>query len=198
MGLRKTELGQAYNTVSMSENRRFALVAYIKDPVGKFVEELRQDLHPDLPEFDAHVTVLPPRFLQGSEAAALDLVEEICSRTAPFEVSFGEVETFNPVTPTVFIQVDRAAYRMRELHDQLSTRALMGVEEWPYMPHLTIVKMSSEVHAQEACRTARDRWSQYQGSRRAQIRELSFVREDSPSCWVDLAGIPLGSTLVKS
>src|SRR3974390_351453 len=99
----------------MLEKRRFALLGYVKDPVGRFVEELRQDLHPDLPEFDAHITVLPPRLLQGTEAAAIELVGDVCSRSAPFDVTLGEVETFNPVTPTVFIRVERAAYRMREL-----------------------------------------------------------------------------------
>jgi 2'-5' RNA ligase len=182
----------------MTENRRCALVAYISDPVGKFVEGLRQDLHPDLPEFEAHITVLPPRILLGPEGTAIELVEEVCARTAPFEVSFGEVETFNPITPTVFIRVDRGAYRMRELHDQMAIKVLGAREEWPYMPHLTIVKMSNEAHALDACKVAREQWSQYSGSRIAHIRELSFVREESPSCWVDVAGIPLGRALVNS
>jgi hypothetical protein len=80
----------------------------------------------------------------------------------------------------------------------MGIKVLAATEEWPYMPHLTIVKMATEAHALEACKIARERWSRYQGSRTAQIRKLSFVREDSLNCWVDLAGIPLGRTLVKS
>jgi len=43
--------------------------------------------------------------------------------------------------------VERAAYRMRELHDRLNTKMLSSHEEWPYMPHLTIVKMAAEEQA---------------------------------------------------
>jgi hypothetical protein len=44
---------------------RYALVAYVKNSIGEFVENLRRDLHPDLPQFAAHLTLLPPRPLQG-------------------------------------------------------------------------------------------------------------------------------------
>jgi 2'-5' RNA ligase len=179
------------------ENPRYALVAYVHNAVGEFVESLRQELHPNLPHLPAHVTILPPRRLQGSEISALELLEEVCSRAEPFEVSLGDTETFIPVTPTVFIRVTHAANRLQELHDRLNTEALSANEEWPYMPHLTIVKLSSEELAQEAYRTARDRWAQFRGTRRIQIRELTFVREEDQNCWVDLAGVPLGRSLVN-
>src|SRR5207247_7992629 len=112
----------------------------------------------------AHLTILPPRCLQGDELAALELLEEVCSHADPFEITLGEVESFVPVTPTVFIRVAHAGYRMRELHDRLNTRTLEAHEEWPYMPHLTIAKLSTEAQAQEAYRTACDRWAQFSGS----------------------------------
>ncbi len=123
---------------------RYALVAYVRNPVGEFVERLRRQLHPELPHLAAHLTVLPPRLLQGTERSAVAILEEVCSLVAPFTVTLGDVETFVPRTPTVFIRVAEASYRMRELHDQLNTKALAAQEEWPYMPHLTIVKMSDE------------------------------------------------------
>ena len=132
------------------QNPRYALVAYVRNAVGEFVENLRQELHPDLPHLPAHVTILPPRRLQGGELAALETLEDICSQAQPFEVTAGDVETFIPVTPTVFIRVAHGAHRMHELHDRLNTQALASVEEWPYMPHLTIVKASSEELAQQA------------------------------------------------
>jgi len=179
------------------QNPRYALVAYVHNAVGEFVEHLRRELHPDLPHLPAHVTVLPPRRLQGSEIAALETLEEVCSQVEPFEVVLGDAETFVPVTPTVFIRVTHAASRMHELHDRLNIRALSAVEEWPYMPHLTIVKLSSEELAEKAYITARDRWARFSGSRHIQIRELTFVREDDQNSWVDLAGVPLGRSLVN-
>lgn len=173
--------------------QRYALVAYVRNQVGEFVENLRRQLHPALPHLAAHVTLLPPRLLAGTESAALESLEKYCKEVEPFEVSLGEVETFIPVTPTVFIRVAHAAYRMRELHDLLNTDGLKTQEEWPYMPHLTIVKMSSEDQAQYAYRAARTRWAEFEGSRCIEVRNLNFVREEGPYNWVDLAGIPLGS-----
>ena len=176
---------------------RYALVAYVRNPVGEFVEHLRRRLHPELPHLAAHLTVLPPRVLQGTELSARETLEEVCSQVEPFTVTLGEVETFCPLTPTVFIRVAHAAYRMRELHDRLNTQVLGAQEEWPYMPHLTIAKLSTEGQAQEAYLTARDRWAQFSGSRRIHVKELTFVRAQEPNQWVDLAGVPLGRSLVS-
>jgi len=176
----------------------YALVAYVHAPVGEFVERLRRELHPELPHLPAHITVLPPRLLQGSEAQAVAAVEAVCRAANPFEVVMGEAETFVPVTPTVFLRVAHAAYRLRELHDQLNQGVLRCTEEWPYMPHLTIAKMSSDDQAKEAFLVASERWAQYFGSRTILIDQLTFVRESNGNMWEDLAPVPLrGSMAVK-
>jgi len=182
----------------VAQKQRYALVAYVKDSIGEFVESLRRELHPRLPHLAAHVTLLPPRYLTSDEPTAVETLEEICKQVEPFEVSLGEVETFIPVTPTVFIRVAHAAYRMRELHDQLNINGLACAEEWPYMPHLTIVKMSAEDQAQHAYRVARTRWAEFDEGRCIEIHDLTFVREVAQYHWVDLAGIPLGERLARS
>ena len=182
----------------MAQKQRYALVAYVRDAVGEFVESLRCELHPELPHLAAHVTLLPPRYLIGDEPSAVEALEERCKDVEPFEVSLGEVETFIPVTPTVFIRVAHAAYRMRELHDLLNVNGLECHEEWPYMPHLTIVKMGAEDQAQHAYRVARTRWAEFEKGRCIEIRDLVFVREVSQNHWVDLAEIPLGQRLTKT
>ncbi len=186
-----------YNLHPDMEKPRYALVAYVKNAAGEFVENLRRKLHPDLPHLPAHLTILPPRRLKSSEQAALNLLDRICSQEQSFEVHLAEVETFIPVTPTVYIRVDEHAARMSELHAHLNVDALKCEEEWPYIPHLTIVKMSSEEAAQNAWRTARERWAAYKGSRRITLERLTFVREDAENCWVDLAPVSLGRRLVS-
>ena len=176
---------------------RFALVSYVTDSVAQFVQQLRRDLNPGPPHFAAHLTLLPPRYLQGSESSALETLEEICGRVEPFEVSLGEIETFIPITPTVFVRVDHAAYKMRELHDRLNTKSLLCVEQWPYMPHLTIEKLQNEDQAQQAYLLARRLWAEFKGSRSIHVNELTFVREEAPNQWVDLAAVRLGSRLVR-
>jgi 2'-5' RNA ligase len=179
------------------QSLRYALVAYVKSPVGEFVENLRRELHPDLPHLAAHLTLLPPRLLQGTESAALQALARICSQAEPFEVTLGDMQTFIPTTPTVYIRVVYGASRLQELHDQLNTQVLAFAEEWPYIPHLTIVKMANQQAAEQALRIAREQWRLYSGSRRILLDRLTFVREDAQNCWVDLAPVPLGGSLVS-
>jgi 2'-5' RNA ligase len=176
---------------------RYALVAYLRNPAGEFVESLRRELHPDLPHLAAHLTILPPRPLHGSEASALQLLEQICGRQEPFQVTLGSVETFIPVTPTIFIGIEADGSRMSDLHGKLNTDVLEFKEEWPYIPHLTIAKMGSEQPAQSAFSTARKRWDDYHGSRRILLETLTFVREDAPNHWTDLGSVVLGGSLVS-
>lgn len=176
---------------------RYALVAYLRNAAGVFVESLRRELHPDLPHLSAHLSILPPRTLHGTESSALQILERICGNEEPFEVMLGEVETFLPITPTVYIRVQNGAERMIELHSKLNTETMACKEEWPYIPHLTIVKMSAEEPARGAFQIARERWVDYQGSRRILLERLTFVREDVENRWIDLAPIPLGGRLVS-
>jgi 2'-5' RNA ligase len=177
--------------------QRYALVGYVKSSAGEFVENLRRELHPNLPHLSAHLTILPPRPLQGDETPAIHMLERLCGKVEPFEVTLGSVETFIPVTPTVYIRVDGAASRMCELHRQLNSQALAYKEEWPYIPHLTIAKMGSEQLAREALQMASEGWARYSGSRRILLERLTFVREDAQNCWVDLAPVHLGRSLVS-
>jgi 2'-5' RNA ligase len=177
--------------------QRYALVSYVSSSVGRFVERLRQELHPDLPHLPAHLTILPPRNLRGSELFALQTLEEVCSQAEPFDIELGEVETFVPVTATVFIDVARGGEFMHALHRRLNIHALEAMEEWPYMPHLTVAKLSSHQHAEQAYLVARDRWAEFSGTRVVSLKQLTFVREESENHWVDLAGLPLGRSLVE-
>ncbi len=176
---------------------RYALVAYMSSPVGEFIQALRQELHPDLPHLAAHITLLPPRLLQGSESEALQLLAQVCSKADPFEVILGDIQTFIPTTPTVYIRVAFGAARLQELHDQLNQQILAFPEQWPYIPHLTIVQMASQVAAENALRVSRERWRSYEGSRRMLLDRLTFVREDKADHWIDLAPVPLGGSLVS-
>ena len=176
---------------------RYALVTYVRNPIGEFVEQLRHELHPTIAHMAAHLTVLPPRELVGSEAAALEFLEEACSQVIPFSVELGDVETFLPTTPTVFLQVRHAAYRIRELHDQLCGKGLRCDENWPYIPHVTILKTETDEQARAAFAVARERWAQFPGKRQVQVEELMFVRENG-NLWQDVAPVPLGRGQLSS
>jgi 2'-5' RNA ligase len=174
----------------------YAAVAYIRSPVGIFVEELRRELHPAHTHADAHITVLPPRPLAGSEQEAMDMLSEVCRTATPFEVGMGDVETFIPVTPTVFLRVARGAYRLRELHEKLNRRGLEFKEPWPYMPHVTIAKMDTIEEARKILEEARRRWAEYKDSRTVRIESVTLVK-GSGERWVNLGTLRLGGESTK-
>ena len=169
----------------------YAAVAYVRSPVGIFVEQLRRELHPAHTHADAHLTILPPRQLRGTEQQALDLLTEVCRATAPFEVTMGDVESFVPLTPTVFIRVAHGAYRMRELHDRMNLDGLHCDEPWPYMPHLTVVKSDTANEVAKVIDIARQRWKEYSDTCEVRISKLTFVKGNGER-WIDLAAVPLG------
>lgn len=177
---------------------QYAIVAYLRDPVGDFVEGLRREMHPKHGHLPAHISILPPRSLRGTEAEALETMEFICQAIQPFEITLDEVASFVPLTPTVFIRVAHAAYRMRELHDRLNGGPLHADEPWPYMPHLTIAKMDSLEESEKVMEEARRRWQEFQGTRRVVIEELTFVRQVGTDRWLDIAPVPLGRRLTPT
>src|SRR5256885_17033313 len=85
---------------------RYALVAYVKSPAGEFVENLRRELHPGLPQVAAHLTILPPRPLAGSESEALELLQRVCGGGEAVFIRLRGVDAFFTATPTPFFLIE--------------------------------------------------------------------------------------------
>ncbi len=171
---------------------RYAVVSYIQDPVGEFVRQMRDTLHPQLRHSAAHVSILPPRLLEGDEAELLREFVLRCTAEPAFSVELGEIDTFVPVTPTVFLHVLKGMDEMRSLHERFNAGALKGHEDWPYVPHMTILKTVTFEEEEHARSIAQEQWATFTGSRVGWIRALTFVREGADQTWVDLATVPLG------
>src|SRR5450432_2758768 len=164
-------------------SQRYGLVAYVTNPVGKFVEALRRELRPAAPRAIAHLTILPPRLLHGTEAEALAALRPVCQQNAAFSVELSDISTFLPGTPTVFVGIGEGAERMQSLHRMLNAGPLEWAETWPYVPHLTVVRMDTPGEASALVPTVRSRWQGYEGTRRIQVTELAFVREQEDLTW---------------
>ncbi len=175
----------------------YAVVAYVRNPVGRFVEDLRHEVYPEYAHLPAHLTLLPPRLLRGTESAAVRDLEEMCATAEPFEVTMDGVESFVPVTPTVYIRVDSGSQHMHDLHQHLNSGVFQFDEQWPYHPHLTIVKLASDHLVPQAVEFSRRRWQLYRATRRILVDQLTFVREGENNCWVDLAPVPLGGRMAS-
>jgi len=70
-------------------------------------------------------------------------------------------------------------------------------EDWPYIPHLTIMKTETDEQARAALTLARQRWAQFPGKREVRVEELMFVRENAGR-WQDVAPVPLGRGQLSS
>jgi len=174
----------------------YAVVAYLEGELADWVENLRGELHPKHAHLPAHITILPPRPLCGTEDQAIGWLAERCEAVEPFDVVMGDVESFVPTTPTVFLRVAHAAYKIRELHDRISGGPLGCVEELPFIPHLTIAKMETDERAHQVYEIARERWDHYEGSHRARIEKLCFVRGRDAK-WTDIVPVLLRRNAVK-
>jgi 2'-5' RNA ligase len=119
------------------------------------------------------------------------VLQEVCAAARPFDITMGDVETFIPATPTVFLRVAYGAYRMRELHDAINRNGLEFCEPWPYMPHMTILKADTMEDARKVVEIARRRWDCFKDGRKIRIDSLTFVKGNGER-WLDLAPVPLG------
>jgi 2'-5' RNA ligase len=168
---------------------------------------VRAELAPDQKHLRAHVTTLHPRLLSSAnlerstipqdsltqiERAACAIVERAAGQLAPIRVSFGEVTTFSPAHPTVYLPVEDGARHLRYLNGVLKSGPLNSPDPWVYVPHLTLATLPDNDAAVSASHRAAEKWHAYRGPCEYLIEELSLVREDAPDGWLDLYSVRLG------
>src|SRR5438045_5982721 len=81
----------------------YALVIYVPDPLGRFLDDLRRDLVPGCNPH-AHVSVLPPRPLAVDWSVAGEEVRDCAANWPAFEIKLGRVCMF-PVTNVIYIEL---------------------------------------------------------------------------------------------
>ena len=81
----------------------FALVIYIPDPLGRFLDDLRRDLVPGCNPH-AHVSVLPPRPLAVDWQAAGEQVRVRAGNWAPFDIVLDRLRIF-PITNVIYLEL---------------------------------------------------------------------------------------------
>lgn len=173
----------------------FALVIYIPDPLGRFLDDLRRELAPHYNPH-AHVSVLPPRQLTVDWKQASDEAQAVAESWQPFEIELTDINTF-PVTNVVYLEVGRGTDDLRALHERMNVQSLAFHEPFCYHPHSTVAQEIPAGHAAEAADLARRRWREFRGRRSFMAENAVFVQSKTSDCWVDLAAYSLGE-LAKS
>ncbi len=163
----------------------FALVAYTPDPLGSFLDRLREELVPEC-RIQSHVTVLPPRPLHATPDAAWEQLQAQLIEVPAFEVSLGEVDVF-PITSVIYLSVESGRYRLEALHAALNTGYLAFDEPYPYHPHVTLAQNFDSTQVKDIVEVARRRWAEYKQERAFLVERLTFVQNTQKNQWVDLA-----------
>ena len=88
----------------------FALVIYIPDPLGRFLDDLRRELVPGCNPH-AHVSVLPPRPLAVDWQVASEQVRQCAAARPPFEIALERIRMF-PVTNVIYIELGQGRGEM--------------------------------------------------------------------------------------
>lgn len=175
----------------MSLVNSYAVVAYINGSLAKYIDTLRREVTPGCPHH-AHITILPPRPLYIPEDKAVEQCRDIVSRFHPFDVELGEIDLF-PVTEVIKIRVEKGVAELRTLHDILNTGPFEQVEDFEYVPHVTLAQeLPSTEKVRECLDLVRARWARFEHDTALRIEALTFVQQSEDGRWHNLAELWLG------
>ena len=168
----------------------FALVIYIPDPLGGFLDDLRRELVPGCNPH-AHVSVLPPRPLAVEWALAGEEVRECAAGWTPFEITLGRVCIF-PVTNVIYLELSQGGPEMFRIHAAMNSGALEFQEPFAYHPHITLAQEIPPADVARVNQRAQELWEAYTGPRSFPADRAAFVQNTMGNCWIDLAEYQLG------
>jgi 2'-5' RNA ligase len=163
----------------------YAVVAYIPEPLGSFLNQLRAELVPGC-LLRAHLTILPPRRLTAGQDVLSAELDRLASQKSAFEVALGDVETFDS-TGVIYLSLAAGREQVEQLHSALNHGVLFAEDQFPFHPHVTVAQNLSVLPFDEVLARARRRWQECRLPRQFTVSELTLVRNANPSCWEDLS-----------
>jgi 2'-5' RNA ligase len=163
----------------------FALVTYIPDPLGEFLDHLRRDLVPNcVPR--AHVTVLPPRQVSVPAGAAVEQLGAWMADMPAFEIEARDVEIFEN-TSVIHIGLGAGRAELERMHERLNSGPLAFAEPFSYHPHITLAQDLEPGQVLPLFEEAKRRWRDFKGPRRFAADTVTFVQNTDRNRWLDLA-----------
>ena len=173
----------------------FAVVIYVPDPLGRFLDGLRKELVPGC-SMRAHVSVLPPRPLGADWRIAREQAHTLAEAWTPFEIEASSIEVFAS-TSVVYLQIGAGADDLHRMHDAMNIGALEFQELFPYHPHITLAQDIPQDTVPAVRDLAARRWEKFRAGRSFRAERLVFVRNTVGAYWKDLAEFSLGAVAVR-
>lgn len=162
----------------------FALVTYIPEPLGSYLNAIREELVPNCNVY-THVTVLPPRPLQGSVEGAWERIVREASETPSFDIEATRIEIF-PTTSVIYLGIGEGNEELHRMHSVLNHGELAFQEPYRYHPHITLAQEIPQDRVMEAFELARRRWAEFRHPRRFVLDHVTFVQNTLRNQWLDL------------
>ncbi len=168
---------------------QYALVTYLPDELGFFLDQMRRDLVAQC-NARSHLSLLPPRCLQVPPHEAESQIQHLCMNAEPFVVGISGVSVF-PQTSVVYLELSSGEMELSRLHDELSRGALSYNEPFPFHPHITLAQNFDPASVEERFQLAQQRWADYRGPREFLLDRVVFVQNSANNCWMDLKSFQL-------
>ena len=163
----------------------YALVNYIPDPLGAYLNELRAELVPGC-KLRSHVTLLPPRVLTSPAQVLISELERRIPYLNSFIVTLGEIEIFES-TGVIYLGLRNGQHELEEMHRNLGNGVFTFDEPYAFHPHITLAQEIPAERLQECLNHAHARWSAWTHDHSFPILNLNFVRNVTPTRWDNLS-----------
>ncbi|MDQ2775559.1 MAG: 2'-5' RNA ligase family protein [Acidobacteriota bacterium] len=162
----------------------FALVSYVPEPLGPFLDQLRQSL-PGAEFPQAHITLLPPRPLAVTIHAASRHAQSVLNRFSAFDVELSAVRKF-PETKVLYLDLTDGGETVRDLHQALNSGDLHYKEPFEFHPHLTLGGPVPDATVGSVQQEAEILWRSFHVTRRFAVEEIVGLWASSNGiglCW---------------
>lgn len=163
----------------------YAVVAYIPEPLGSFLNAMRAELAPGC-ALRSHITILPPRRLAAEPEALEAELERLTRNVSEFEVALGDVEVF-PSTGVIYLALSGGGQSVGQTHAALNHGVLYAGDCFPFHPHVTIAQSLGAAPFAEVLAAARRKWQECPYSRQFAVEDLVLARNVAPDRWEDLS-----------
>ena len=168
---------------------QYALVTYLPDELGSFLDQMRRDLVQSC-KARSHLSLLPPRSLKGLPSKAELQIQSTGDVTEPFLVKIGGVAMF-PKTSVIYLELLAGQDELDSIHRKLSTESLEFDEPFPFHPHITLAQNFDLGTVAERYEIAKASWNSYAGPREFLLDRVVFVQNTENNCWIDLRSFSL-------
>ncbi|HEV2198466.1 MAG TPA: 2'-5' RNA ligase family protein [Bryobacteraceae bacterium] len=173
----------------------FAVVSYFTGPLAEYLTRLRRELVADC-EARAHLTVLPPRPMEGSVEDATRGLFHGVQDFQPILVELGGVELF-PESRVIYVSVKTGQAELERMHDALNTGGMAFEEPFPYHPHITLAQDLPPESIAAVLDRARSHWNNWPHPRSFVVEKLTLVQNSLGNRWFDLEDVNLVSRVAS-